>query len=321
VGGLHAHPATSPGTLEETSAGLRAIKISGGVLAASAVLRLSVAAISGSVGLLAAGLDDLGDVLTTIALLIAFVASARAATRRYTFGYQRLEDLAGVLVVLVIWSSVVFASIQAARKLAGHHEVTDLGIAMGAALLGLLANGAIGMYKIRVGRRISSPPLVADGKHALTDALASVVAFGGLIGVRAGFPQADPIAAFVVVLAIAAVGVDAGRNVLTRLIDAVDPEIIHQIEHAAEATEGVADVGRVQARWAGRSLYVTLTVAVDPSLPVAKAHDIAEAIHHHILHDVPGVAQVDVHVDPGEAHGEGAHRRTTAHDDAASEKA
>jgi cation diffusion facilitator family transporter len=189
-------------------------------------------------------------------------------------------------------------------------------MAIGAALLGLLANGAIGTYKIRIGKKIGSPPLVADGKHALTDALASVVAFGGLIGVRMGWPQADPIAALVVVLAIAAVGVDAGRNVLTRLIDAVDPKIIEDIEHCAVQTGGVVDVGRIQARWAGRSLYVTLTVAVDPSMPVSKAHDIAEAIHHHILHDVPGVAQVDVHVDPGEAHGGDAHRRTTAHDEA-----
>lgn len=313
MGGLHAHPSPSAGSLEQTGEGLRAIKISGGVLAASAALRLTVAFMSGSVGLLAAGLDDLGDVLTTIALLIAFVASARAATRRYTFGYQRLEDLAGVLVVLVIWSSVVFASVEAARKLAGEHEVTNVGIAIGAALLGLGANGVIGAYKIRVGRKIASPPLIADGKHALADALASVVAFGGLLGVRAGVEQADPIAAFVVVLMIGAVGVEAARNVLTRLLDAVDPEIIEQVEHCAEEREGVIDVGRVQARWAGRSLYVSLTVAVDPALPVSKAHDIAEAIHHHILHDVPGVAQVDVHVDPAVAHGDDAHERTQRH--------
>ena len=265
--------------------------------------------------MLAAGLDDLGDVLTTFALSIAFVASRRAADRRYTFGYQRFEDLTGVLVVAVIWASAGFATFEAITKLGGDHEVSRIGIAMAAAALGLVANGFAGLYKIRVGRKIGSEPLIADGKHALTDGLASVAAFGGLVAVRAGYPIADPIAAFVVVIAIIAVALDATRRVLARLVDAVDPTIVGQIEHIAKHTEGVVSIGRVQARWAGRSLYVTLTVAADGNKSLDHAHAIAESVAHRILHDVPGVAQVDVHVDPWEAHGEQAHATTVAHAD------
>lgn len=312
MAGTHSHAAPLTGA-EGTREGLRAIKISGLVLGGSAVLRLLIAAVSGSVGLLAAGLDDLGDVLTTTALLIAFTASRRAADHRYTFGYQRLEDLGGVLVVLMIWGSAAFAGYQAYLKLVGEHQVTHLGVAMAAALGGLGANGYVGTYKIRVGRRIGSPPLVADGKHALIDGLASVVAFGGLLGVRAGATVADPIAAFVVVLAIAAIGVDASHQVVTRLLDAVDPHLIVDIEGILHQTPGVIDHGRVQARWAGRSLYVSLTIAVDGKLPVAQAHDVAETIHHRILHEIGGVAQVDVHVDPWEVYGEGAHPETRTH--------
>jgi cation diffusion facilitator family transporter len=276
---------------------------------------LAIAAVSGSVALLAAGLDDLGDVLTTIALSIAFVASRRAADRRYTFGYQRFEDLTGVLVVGVIWASAGFATYEAISKLTGEHEISRIGIAMTAAALGLAANGFAGLYKIRVGRKIGSEPLIADGKHALADGLASVAAFGGLVAVRAGHPVADPIAAFVVVLAIIAVALDATRRVLARLVDAVDPAIVGQIEHVAKHTKGVASIGRVQARWAGRSLYVTLTVASDGHQSLDEAHEVAESVSHRILHEVPGVAQVDVHVDPWEPHGEGAHARTAAHTD------
>jgi len=282
-------------------------------LGASAVIRLTIAAISGSVALLAAGLDDLGDVLTTIALSVAFVASRRAADRRYTFGYQRFEDLTGVLVVAVIWGSAAFATYEAVVKLAGHHEVTKMGAAMTAAALGLFANGFAGFYKMRVGKRIGSEPLVADGKHALTDGLSSIAALGGLIAVQAGFPSGDPIAAFVVVLAIVGVAVDATRRVLARLLDAVDPTIVGEIEHIAKHTRGVASIGRVQARWAGRSLYVTLTVAADGNQSLDDAHAIAETVAHRILHDVPGVAQVDVHVDPWEPHAAEAHARTAAH--------
>jgi cation diffusion facilitator family transporter len=314
VGGSHAHPARLTGA-EGTREGLKAIRLSALALGASAIIRLSIAAISGSVALLAAGLDDLGDVATTIALSLAFVASRRAADRRYTFGYQRVEDLSGVLVVLVIWGSAAFATFEAIRKLTGEHEISRLGIAMGAAALGLAANGFAGLYKISVGRRIGSEPLVADGKHALTDGLASIAALAGLIGVKAGWQEADPIAAFVVVAAIVAVAIDASRNVLTRLLDAVDPEIVNKIENLVLGTPGVAGCGRVQARWAGRSLYVSVTIAVDGNLSLDEAHEIGEKIHHGILHDVDGVAQVDVHVDPWEPHGAEQHAGTADHED------
>ena len=314
MAGTHAHPARLTGA-EGTREGLRAIRLSAIALGASAAIRLTIAAISGSVALLAAGLDDLGDVATTVGLSLAFVASRRAADRRYTFGYQRVEDLSGVLVVLVIWGSAGFATFEAITKLTGEHEVSRLGIAMGAAALGLAANGFAGFYKIAVGRRIMSEPLIADGKHALTDGLASIAALAGLIGVQAGWEEADPIAAFVVVGAIVLVAVDASRNVLTRLLDAVDPEIVNTIENIVLGTPGVAGCGRIQARWAGRSLYVAVTVAADGNLPLSEAHEISERLHHRILHEMDGVAQVDVHVDPWEPHGAEQHAGTADHDE------
>ncbi|HEX9697379.1 MAG TPA: cation diffusion facilitator family transporter [Actinomycetota bacterium] len=312
MGAGHAHPAALTGA-EGTRAGLRAIWIAAIALGVSAVARLVVAFLSGSVGLLAAGLDDLGDVLTTIALSIAFVASRRAADRRYTFGYQRFEDLSGVLVVLVIWSSAAYATFEAVRKLGGDHAVDRIGLAIVAAAAGLIANGFAGFYKIGVGKRIGSQPLIADGKHALTDGIASIAAVAGLLGVRSGAEWADPVAALVVVLAIVWVAIQATRNVLRHLLDAVDPAVIDTIEGIARRMPGVEAVGRCQARWAGRSLYVSLTIAVDEHMTIADAHDVAEHLHHQILHDMPGVAQVDVHLDPGEPHGPDAHDHTAAH--------
>jgi cation diffusion facilitator family transporter len=312
VAGAHAHPAPLAGA-EGTREGLRVIRFGAVVLGLSAALRLAVAAASGSVGLLAAGLDDLGDVLVTAALSLAFLASRRAADRRYTFGYQRLEDLAGVAVAAVIWASAGFAAAEAVAKLAGRHEVTRLGVATAAAALGLVANGVVGLAKVRVGRRIGSDPLVADGRHALVDGLASVAALGGLAGVRAGWPAADPIAGLAVVIVIVAVAVEASRQVLARLLDAVDPALVARIEAVARVTPGVADVGRVQARWAGRSLYVGVTIACDGGMRLADAHGVAEEVHHRILHEVPGVAQVDVHVDPWAPHAPAAHAATAEH--------
>src|SRR5205807_763408 len=213
---------------EGTKAGLRAIRISAGVLAVAAAAQLTVVAFGGSAGLFAAGLDNLGDVISTVALALAFMAARRAADDRYTFGYQRLEDLAG------------------------------------------------------------------------------------LLGVKLGWRPADPLAGLLITIAIVAIAWDATVHVLARVMDAVDPKIVSLIEHAATETPGVAGIGRVQARWVGRSLNVSLTVAVDGNASVADAHAIAEAVHHHIIHDLPGVAQVDVHVDPWESHAQDAHRPTAA---------
>jgi cation diffusion facilitator family transporter len=298
---------------EGTKAGLRAIRLSAAVLAVAAGAQLAVVAIGGSAGLFASALDNLGDVISTVALALAFMAARRAADDRYTFGYQRLEDLAGVVVVAVIWASAGLAAFESFRKLVGEHRPTAIGVGIAVAIVGAIANEVVARYKMRVGRSIGSQPLIADGRHARIDALASVAAFAGLLGVKLGWRGADPIAGLLITVAIVAIAWDASRHVLARVLDAVDPEIVDRIMHVASETEGVAGLGRVQARWAGRSLYVSLTVAVDGNLSVADAHAVGEAVHHQVLHELPGVAQVDVHVDPWEAHAEGAHQVTLDH--------
>jgi cation diffusion facilitator family transporter len=310
AGTHHASVAVGP---EATERGLRAIRIAAVGLALTAGFQLVIFAIGGSAGLLAAALDNLGDVITTAALGLAFVAARRAADRRYTFGYSRLEDLAGVFVVLVIWAGAGIAAFESLRKLTGRHSVDALGWGLAAALTGAVGNEIVARYKMHTGREIDSPALVADGKHARIDALASIAAAAGLIGVRAGWEDADPIAGLVITLAIVAIAWDASRHVLARLLDAVDPALVARIEHLARDTKGVGDVGRVQARYAGRSLYVTVTVAADGALSLDKAHRIGEALHHNIVHELPSVAQVDVHVDPWEAHGARAHAETLDH--------
>ncbi|HEV2686820.1 MAG TPA: cation diffusion facilitator family transporter [Actinomycetota bacterium] len=298
---------------EGTKIGLRAIRLTAGVLALAATAQLLIVGLGGSAGLFAAALDNIGDVISTVALALAFAAARRAADDRYTFGYQRLEDLAGIVVVMVIWASAGLAAFESIRKLSGSHRPTHLIAGLIVAGIGALANEVVARYKMRVGRAIGSQPLIADGRHARIDALASIAAFAGLLGVKLGWRAADPLAGLLITVAIMAIAWDASRHVLARVMDAVDPSTVSMIEHAARETPGVAGVGRIQARWVGRSLYVTLTVAVDGDVPVNDAHGIADAVHHHIIHDLPGVAQVDVHVDPWEAHAQEAHRATSEH--------
>lgn len=294
--------------------GIRAIKVSTFGLAATAAVQFAIAALGGSVALLADGLHNLGDVFTTVALWVAFRASRRAADRRYTFGYHRFEDLAGVGIVAIIALTAAAAAYESYQAILRPRPVGHLGLSMAAAVVGIIGNEAVAQYKIRTGRKIHSVALEADGIHSRIDGFVSAGALVGLFGVALGYAPADPIAGLAITAVIVWVTIGTARGVILRVVDAVDPELIEDIEQSARAVPRVIDAHDVQARWAGRSLLVNLHVSLDQDLPLHEAHDIGEDVRHAILHDIDGVAQVSVHFDPWAEGSDDAHyHRATAH--------
>lgn len=292
-------------------AGLRAVQIStAGMLLVSAI-QFAIAWIGGSAGLFADALHNFGDVFTTIALWIAFVISNRAANQRYTYGYYRAEDLAGIFIVLVIIASATAAAVESIQKLTSDSIPTQLYLSMAAALVGVVGNEALAQYKISVGKRINSVPLVADGQHSRIDGLTSLAALIGLIGVRLGFPKADPIAGIIITIVIVTVIYSTSRSVLQRLLDAVDPHIVPSIITIASTVPGVEAVTDVRARWVGHTLHVTMNIEVDAELTLSKAHAIAEEVRHRLFHTIKGVSEVVIHTDPSSASGD--HHQETAH--------
>jgi cation diffusion facilitator family transporter len=253
-------------------------------------------------------------VFTTATLWIAFVVGRRQPDRDHTFGYARAEDVAGVLVVLAIAASAAVAVWESLDKLLGG-EVPELrrpGWALAAALVGVAGNEAVAQYKVRVGRRVNSVPLEADGRHSRVDGLASLAAAVGIAAAWAGWPAADPLAGLLLSGVIVWVLVVSARDVLDRLLDRVDAGVVDQIEHAAASVAGAEAVHAVRARWVGRSLHVMVHADVDPDLPLRDAHALGERVRHAIFHAVPGVAAVDLHLDPAgldehDSHGETLH--------------
>ena len=296
---------------EGSDEGIRALKVSVVGLFVTSAVEFAVLAISGSVALFADALHNLGDVLTSAALWLGLIATRRAADHRFSFGYQRFEDLAGLAVVLAIFASAALAAYESIVRLIQGGAPTHLIAGMGAGAVGFLGNEAVAQYKVRVGKRINSQALVAEGQHSRVDGLASLAVIGGLGGVAAGADWADPVAGLVLAAVIVYLGLEAGRPIVATLLDKVDPDTLHRIEGAARSVDRVADVHDVRARWAGRALYVLLHVSLPAEMSLEQAHEAGEEVRHAVLHELPEAVQVDVHADPGGE--QAAYHETTAH--------
>src|SRR5829696_8661189 len=307
----HTHGTVDP-SIATSERGMWALKWSFAALFATALVQVMVVALSGSVALLSDTIHNFGDALTAVPLWVAFALTRLGASRRSTFGYGRVEDLAGVMVVLIILFSAVVAGYQAMERLIHPQPVGLLWAVAAAALVGFGGNEAVAIFRIRVGRQIGSAALVADGYHARTDGWTSLAVLVGAIGVWLGYPLADPIVGLLIAAAILVIVWQSGKTVFTRLLDGVDPKVVDEIRHVAGRVEGVEDVAEVRARWVGHRLRAEVNIAVDPELSVAEGHAIAREVNHRLLHELGYLDMAVVHIDPVQNAGE-EHHRVVAH--------
>ena len=281
-----------------TDQGVRAVQLSLAGLAVTAVLQAVIVLVSGSVALLADTIHNFADALTAIPLWVAFAIGRRPATRRYSYGYERAEDLAGLLIVVVIAASALFAAWEAVTRLMDPRPIQSLPWVMAAGVVGFAGNELVAAYRTRVGRRIGSAALVADGQHARTDGLTSLGVLAGAIGVALGFDRADPIAGLAITVVILFVLWHAARSVLHRMLDGTDESTVVMLEEAAAGVAGVEHVTSAKARWTGHQLNAELEIQVDSALTVDEGHAIAEEVEHQLLHVLPRLKGATVHVDP-----------------------
>ena len=308
----HGRPGHTHGVVDATimasARGLWALTWSFAGLLATGLLQLAVVALSGSVALLADTIHNFADAATAIPLGIAFVLQRRPPSRRFTYGLGRVEDLAGLAIVATIFASAVAAAWESLARLLEPRPVTMLGAVMAASVIGFLGNEAVAIFRIRVGRQIGSAALVADGYHARVDGWTSLAVLVGALGVWAGFPIADPVVGLLISLAIFAIVWQSAREMVVRTLDGIDPALLETIEHAAQRVDGVEGVSEARARWVGHELYLELNVTVPAHRSVEDGHAVATEVRHQLLHHVPHLTSVIVHVDPSGKSGERHHR-------------
>jgi cation diffusion facilitator family transporter len=266
----------------------RAVGVSALGLAVTGAVELLIAVLTGSVGLLSDALHNLSDVSTSLLVFLGFRASKRTPTDRYPYGYERAEDLAGVGIAVVIWASAVFAGVESVRKLLEHGTTSHVGVGIVGAAVGILGNQAVARYKLVVGRRINSGTLIADAKHSWLDALSSAGALVGLVAVAFGQRWGDPVAGLAVTVFIAHVGWEVTSDVVHRLMDGIDPELLAAAEAAAGDVPAVRHV-HARGRWTGRTLRLELEGWLDGGVSVAEADGIGQAVAQAVGHAVPEV--------------------------------
>lgn len=300
--------------LTSSARGIRAVKLSLVGLGITAVLQLAVVLVSGSVALLADTIHNFSDALTAIPLWIAFVLGSRAATRRYTFGYRRAEDLAGLFVLVMILASAALAAYESITRLINPVVITSIPLVIAAGVIGFAGNELVALYRIRVGREIGSAALVADGYHARTDGLTSLAVVGGAIGVALGYPLADPLVGLLITIVILVVLKQATAQMLGRLMDAVEPELVDDLERTARSIPDVQDVTKVRLRWLGHALEASMAITVDCDATVSEGHRISEEVRHLLLHEIARLDTAVIHVNPCGHSGEDPHAELQHHD-------
>ncbi len=284
--------------LEQSELGIWALKVSLVGLGATALFQIVIFLFSGSVGLLADTIHNVGDALTAVPLWVAFVLGRRGATRRYTYGFGRAEDVAGILIVLTILLSALIAGYESYRKLIDPQPISHVGWVIAAALVGFAGNELVAIYRIRVGTQIGSAALIADGQHARVDGFTSLAVLIGALGSLAGYPLVDPIIGLLITVTILVIVKDTAVTMWHRLMDAVDPAIVDRITHAAGHVPGVEVVGPVRARWVGHTLHADMHISVDADLPTHASHGIANAVRHALFQAQPRLAVAEVYIRP-----------------------
>ncbi len=300
-GHSHDHGYTSlasDSALHDNELGIRTVWLALLVLGITTVLQVLIYLVSGSVALLADTVHNLGDALNSIPLLVAFYLARRVATRRYTYGFGRAEDIAGILIVISIGFSAAYILIESFQKLINPQPLTNLPWVAAAAVIGFIGNELVAVMQIRVGKQIGSDAMIADGQHARVDGLTSLAVLIAVFGTWVGLPILDPIIGIVIAIAIVGITWNAIKTVWYRLMDAVDPGIITRMEHFASEVDGVEQVASLRAHWVGHRLYAEMTIVVDENLSLVEGHTIAEKVKKVLHQTVPHLDEISVHVDP-----------------------
>jgi len=265
-------------------------------------LKLGAWALTGSVALLSDALESVVNVVAAVTMLAALRVARRPADADHPFGHGKAEYLSAFFEGALIAVAAVITVASAWGRLWSPAPVSRVGEGIAVSALASLANGALGMYLLRVSRRTRSLALEADGHHVLADVYTSA---GVIIGVSlarlTGWWRLDPLVAMAVAANILWVGWRLVRRSVGALLDELaDPEEALALERSLDAVArelGARGVSRLRLRWQGPVAHADLQLRVDPAMTVGDAHALCDALEAK-ARALDARVELVVHVEP-----------------------
>jgi cation diffusion facilitator family transporter len=294
----HPHHHGNASDFINTEKGIQALKFSLWVLGLTAAAQTVVVWLTRSVALLADTIHNFSDALVALPLWFAFSISKRKPTQHYPYGYYRVEDLAGLGVLLAIFASGIWTGWESIQRIIDPEAPRNIALGIVAGFVGGLGNEIVARYRLKVGKEIRSLALMAEGHHARVDALTSLGVILGLGLVALGFPLADPIMGLIISAFIFSIVFEVGRDIIPRIVGKADADEVEEIRSAAKRIEGVGGVSGIKLQWLGHRCFADLCISVSPMISVSEAHRITEGVRHELLHHIAALVDVTIHADP-----------------------
>ena len=264
------------------------------------VLNIIVGLMSGSYALVSEGAHTLSDVATSIIAYLGFKIGQKPADEDHPIGHGRAEAISG-LVIVAFLVVIAYEIITGAFNKIFHPELITIPDTYAAimAVFGIFVNYTISEYIIKIGKKIKSPAIVADGKHQKTDIFSSIAILIGVVISNAGFPILDPIVGLIIGFLIIKTAYEVGRENIDNIMGKVPSEdLINRIRKIANKTPKAQEAHNIKVDYLGSYVTVYLHIKVDGEMTVNESHEIVHTVQNNILNKIPEVKYVVVHACP-----------------------
>ena len=277
----------------------RVLWITLGLNLVATAAKLIVGYWTGSLSLIADGVDSVFDAASNVIGLVGIFLAARPADEDHPYGHRKAETMTSLIISSLLFLTTWELMKSAVERLRDPSLIqAEVNVwSFGALIVSIVVHMTVVWYELRAGRRLQSDVLVADAMHTRADIFVSLAVMGGLIAVRLGYPLADPILALGISLVIAKIGIDIIRESSPTLMDqvVVPPD---QVEQIARSVPGVVSCHSVRSRGHEGAVYADLHLDVDPGMSTEQAHAIAHEVQRQLHERRPDVQDVVIHVEP-----------------------
>jgi cation diffusion facilitator family transporter len=258
-----------------------------------------------SAALIADGIHSLSDLLSDLLVIIAVRLGSREADYEHPYGHRRFETIATVIlgVSLIAISGAITWSVMNRMAYPEHLPVPNA-IGLGIAAVSILVNEGLYHYTKHIARQTRSKLLMANAWHQRSDAISSLVVLFGIGAVMLGYPLADAIAAIVVALMVAKIGLNLVLESIKELVDtSLPPKLVAEIRTTIMGIDGVEGIHLLRTRQMGEDALIDAHIVVDPRITVSEGHSIGDTVRDELISRFDDIMDVLVHVDPEDDEG------------------